>query len=258
MFGYPDAPFEIVMLSPTGLVLFILTWVLGFFGFFIIIKTPALKFLFGKLMVINIGENRVLQFRSGKPEGSLIYVKKRGYYIGDPNNVYMEGISKKPIMLTYGENAIPIDPKMADVADRLGEMGIKNNDDLNNLMLNIQNYNKEHPEDAGGFEINVLGESVSADKINNYFNRNERADLIEAEIHRRTATELMKKLNPGGEVFKWIIGVGIVLLMVFVGFAIFQSVTGGQAKVDLSELKSILQTTKVVSAGINTTGTGLG
>ena len=257
MFGFPDAPFEIVLLSPTGLILFILTWVLGFFGFFLVIKTPALKFLFGKLMVINIGENRVLNFVKGKPEGSLIFVKKRGYYIGDPNNVYIEGVSRKPIMLTYGENAIPIDPKMADVADRLGGMGIKNNDDLNNLIINIQNYNKENPNDAGNFEINVLGESVPADKILNYFNRNERADLIEAEINRRTASEVMKKLNQGGEVFKWIIGVGIVIMMVFVGYAIFSSAMGAGTKVDISELKNIFQTVKVVSSTANVTGTGL-
>ena len=257
MLGYPDAPFDVVLFSPSGFILFILVWVLGMFDFILMIRTPALKFLFAKFLAVNVGENRILDFKRSKPKSSLIPVKNKGFFLGDPNHVFFEKISKVPMSIYYGSHALPVDLKMANTVDKMNAMGIKNNSDLNTLKDEIEQWNKEHPTQPKSFVINVLGESIPFDTIHSYFNRNDRADLIEAEVSRRTAVEASKRINPAGDIFKWIIGIGIVLLMVFVGYAIFSTAMGGGNKIDIAQLKDILGTARVISQTTNATGTGL-
>lgn len=254
-------PAIIILLHPLGLSLFI--GLLSMLVFLIIIfaKTPAWSFFWASLrkrmLIINPREDKILKFQTGKKEGSMVHVKNQGYYLIDPNDIYMESGSKLPASIAFGNFAIPINLKMAKIAERLQMMGIKNWEYLMEYVKLIQEQIAKNPNpnpvDANPV-INILGESVPIATAIDYFNRNERSDFIESEIQRRTATELMKKVGAGANMLKWIIGVGILILLVFVGYAIFSTALAGTQSIPIPELKELLATPRVVT---ESTGTAL-
>lgn len=256
-------PWEIILFSPLGFTLFISVWILFVFLLIILMTTPALTFFVAKLrkriIVINPGEDKILKFKSAKKYGSLAHIKKQGYYMIDPNDVYLEGGSKIPITIAWGNFAIPINIKMAKLAEKLKTLGIKNWQVLMNWFTNVQNtYAQKYKENPGEepeeININLLGESVPLDVVVDYFNRNERSDFIESEIQRRTATVIMQKLGAGANMVKWIMAIGILIMLVFVGYAIFQTTIGAEQSIPLADLRELLQSPKVIT---QETGTAL-
>jgi len=256
-------PFEIILLTPLGFTLFLSVWILFVFLMIIFMTTPAWTFFWAKLrkriMVINPGEDKILRFKPAKKYGSMAYVKKQGFYLIDPHDIYLEAGSKIPTTITFGRFAIPINIKMAKVADRLKELGIKNWQHLMTWFASINKAYKEefdkNPEaEPEEINVNILGESVPLDVSVNYFNRNERADFIESEIQRRTAYEASRKVGQGANMLKWIIIIGVFIMMVFVGYAIFETAIGAERSIPLSQLPDLLGTQRVIS---ETTGTGL-
>jgi uncharacterized integral membrane protein len=265
MFGLPDVPFELVFLSPLGLGLFFSLWGSIIFMFILMIKTPALSFLkasFGKnVMILNPSEDRYLRFKPAKKEGSLLHIKDQGYYLSDPNDMYFEKVSKVPMTLAFGLHAIPINSEMAAAVKQLETLGIKNNEDLNQFLdevaADFEKWKKNNPtakpEEYPFPYINVLGRTVPLDKIHNYFNRNDRADLIEAEVNRRTSAESLKKVEGNSNASKWIIAFGILIFCGMLGLAIYNSTVTKGNSVDINQLKDLLAPLKVVSIATTTT-----
>lgn len=220
-------PWELIIFNPFGFALFLGFWLCLAFVLILFWKTPAFTFLRAsmgkKLLLINPDLNRMLTFRIAKPVGSLAYVKKRGFYILDPNDVYIERGTKIPMALAFGEYGITINPRATKFAERLKDLGIKNYTQL----INFANALKTTGQTAS---FKLLGETCSIDQVVDFFNRNERADYTEAEIQRRTASATLQKLPHGpGDALKWIIIFGVFILVVAVAWAIIQQ--GGASQI---------------------------
>lgn len=268
MFGFPEVPIELVFLSPLGLTLFFGLWASIIFLFILMIKTPALAFLKAsfkkRVMILNPAEDRFLRFKPAERMGALLHVKDQGYYLSDPNDVFFEKISKVPMVVAYGNHSIPINSEMAGAVDKLQLLGIQNNDDLNEFLLGMkQDYDEWFKKNPGVNpaaypvpEIQILGQTVSLDKIHNYFNRNDRADLIEAEINRRTASQELKKVEGNSGSSKWLIAFGVMIFCGLLGLAIYNSTvnsSGGSNSVNINQLKDLLAPLRVVSTAPPTT-----
>ncbi len=189
-----------------------------------ITRTPALTFLiagFTKRMVLfHPTEKKYANFIAAKAYGPLAQVKNRGLFIINPKHVYIEGVSKIPIAIVYGNFALSLDMRIAAAVKRLKEVGIVAGDQLADAF-------RELKEKGEKLTINLIGESVDAGDLIAYFRTSERSDLVEAEIQRRQANAILAKLKQPGEVIKWIIGAGIFLVLVSVAWGMFTSVTGG-------------------------------
>jgi len=252
-------PWDLILFSPLGFSMFLTAWIQFLFLLIILMKTPALTFFLASLrkrmILINPRGDRRIEFKRAKRYGNLAHVKNQGYYLIDPNDVYNAGGS--PAMIAFGRFAIPINLKMAKIAERLRDLGIKNWEYMMKWIQNIQDKEAKNQEKNPGSNpkkevvVNLLGESVPIHVAVDYFNRNERADFIESEIHRRTANEIMKQTNSGRDMMKWIIGVGILIMMVFVGYAIFQTaIAGSGGSVSLpAGVEELLKTPRVISEG---------
>jgi len=199
-------------------------------------RTPALKFLRasmgGKSIIINPLENKYLTFLESERKGSMLYVKKHGFYMANSADVYIEEKSKVPCIVAYGNFGPSLNLKMVKLTEKLGELGIKNYIDL------ISNYEAVRKEkgSAKKYVFKLHGESIPFDDVVNYFGRNERADYIEAEIQRRTANQLMDKLKEGLPILKWVIPVGVLIILVAIAYQIFMS---GQASSLMNTVNSV-------------------
>lgn len=254
-----EIPYWVIFLHPMGLTLFITASI--FITMFVILiwRTPAMTFLKGsilkRMLLINPLPNRMLTFKLAKPFGSLSHVKGRGYYITDPDNVYIEHKSKSPCSINFSRAAVSINPQMAKVADFFEELGVKNYDDLKAFF--------QLAKEEGLEEIKIAGSSIALDKVQNYFSRDDTSDVIEAEVQRRTAAEAWNKA-PGaqtGNVIKWLIGFGILLVCAGLAYAIMTTAGTGTGSEGLtpSQLDFIVEqlqpAQKVVT---NATGTQIG
>jgi hypothetical protein len=208
---------------------YVLSFILfGFVEFIILIyliaKTPALKFLKASLthrmMLIHPRENHYIEFIPAKATSSLAYVKGRGYYLTDPKHVFIEGTSKVPCAIVYGNFALNLDLKMAKLAERLKDMGIRYYDEILKLRDELVKRGQT-------LIINLLGESIDVSEAINYFNTSERSDFIEAEIQRRTASQVMQRLRQPGDLLKWAI-IGMILMIgAAIAYAIIAQFIGG-------------------------------
>lgn len=192
---------------------------------YLVLKTPALKFLkaslFGRMILIHPKENRYIDIEAVKLHSCLAQVKGRGYYVIQPKDVYLESTSKVPCALVYGNFALNIDLKMADVAQKLRELGVKFYDEIMKL--------KEELEKSGkSLQIKLLGESVDISEIVDYFNTSERSDFIEAEIQRRTASQIIAKLRTPGDIFKWAVILVIIMIGAVLAYGMLQSILGSR------------------------------
>jgi hypothetical protein len=243
---YPTALF-----NPYFLVALIGGFTIWFILFLVTLRTSAFQWLsasFGKShIIINPMENKYLEFIPAKLSGSLGFIKDKGFYLTDPSDTYIEGKSKVPVTISYGNFALPIDPKQAAVSSRLAELGIKNYVDLVNYVAAIRGVSaeqlkkieeeraalikkmEEDPKHAKHYadkieklnklnpnvqmpEVKLWGESVPLDNILNYFGKDERSDVIESEIQRRTAAQQMLKLGGAENILKWAVFILIILI----------------------------------------------
>ena len=242
---------------PIWLALLILVPIIGFgvsllFLILLITKTPATTFLkasFGKRnIIINPKENGYLSFEAGKPFSGLSYVKNKGFYETHPSDRYIEAKSKVPCFINYGRFAFSVSPLFALIAKKLKEMGIKNwvqlkrkydSGELKGKDLELWStpisfdhvleiVSRSGIKDWSG-PIQILGKSVSFDHIVDYFGRNERADLIEAEIARRTAAETASRMKGPSDIVKWVVILAIIMIVGALAYAIVTSAGGGAA-----------------------------
>lgn len=250
-------PAEVIIMHPVGLFMFVWIWILFAFILVIFIKTPAWTFLTAKFIILNPSEDRTLRIQKGKKHGSLAHVKKTGYYVIDPDDVYIEPKSKKPVTVAFGNFAIPINIHMAKLVETLHGWGLKNWRDLANYILALRTWHekekKKNPdkkmEDP---TITFMGTSVPVSIVSDYYNRNERSDFIESEIQRRTASVVMSKLNQSGNILKWILVVGIVAFILLIGFSAVQTMapSGSGGGISIEQLQEIINApSKVVSEG---------
>ena len=231
------------------------------------IKTPAWTFLKASLgkrnIIINPRENGYISFVAGKPYSMLSYVKGEGFYLTNPSDRYIEAKSKVPCFINYGRFAFSVSPQFALIAKKLREMGIKNWEQLKKayknelkgkfFMLESQpiswDWIYREIESAGikdwSKPFRILGESVSFDHVVDYFGRNERTDLIEAEIARREAAATMQKLKSPENIFKWAVILAIIIIAAAIGYFIIQA--GAPQAVS----QAIGSTAKVVSGGVS-------
>ena len=245
-------PWQLVVLHPFGLFLLLSSSLFFFLLVFIVWKTPAMAFLKASILrrtiLINPLENRRLDIKTSKMYGSLAHVKSKGYYIIDPNDVFIEGKSKTPVAIVYGNFGISINPEMSKLAQRLQEMGIRNYPELMNAMVEEvpakeayrrglisrkeyeENKDKMYtvPREMG--EIKIMGESVPVHNVVDYFARDERADFIESEIQRRTAAQTMAKLSKTGDLFKWAVILAVILIAGALAYNIIMQGRGEQAQ----------------------------
>lgn len=265
-------PWELIIFNPVGFAFFLSFWVCFVFILVIFWKTPAFTFLkasLGKKLLLAIpNENRFWDFMIAKPSGGLGYVKKKGYYVIDSKDVFIEHGSKIPIALCYGIYGMTIAPGSTKYAEQLERKGIKNYKSLMAFMKLKQDQFQEFIKALGTLDdktkqkkindwldknwtLNILGETCSFDKVIDYFNRNEHADYTEAEIQRRNATTILARLPKGpGDVLKWIIAVGVLLILVAFAFAIIQQGGGQQVSAVASTVGRVI--TPVIQ---NNTGT---
>lgn len=175
----------------------------------LIIRTPAMKFFLAgmgkKLILVNPRENKYLDFYGASIYGNLAHVKDKGFYIIESKDVFIEKDSKVPMAITYSVFGIPINPEMAEATSQLKELGVKNYTEMIDLANNLK-------ADKKVLNLNILGKTVNLDSIVDYFGRDERSDFVEAEIQRRGAVDMIKKINQPENIFKWAV-IGAILLI---------------------------------------------
>jgi len=262
---------------PLWLALLILVPLIGFgvstvFLLLLILKTPAWTFLKASLkkenIIINPKPNGYISFEAGKPCSLFTYVKEQGFYETNPADRYIEAKSKVPCFINYGRFAFSISPTFALVAKKLKEMGIKNWTELKKAYDKGELKGKylelgstpiscdvivDEIQKAGikdwSKPISILGESVSFDHIVDYFGRNERSDIIEAEIQHRTAAATMQKLKGPENIFKWAVILGIIMICGALAYFIVQSGAPQAAA------QAVGSTAKVITGTTHVTGT---
>lgn len=211
----------------------------------ILLKTPAWKFfkagLRHRMILIHPRETHYIEFVDTNPKSSLAYVKNKGYYLVDPRHVYVEGKSKVPCSIVYGNFALSLNPKMAKIAEWLKSQGLRYYEDLQKLIEGMK-------ELQGTVLIKILGESVDMNDMINYFSSTERSDIIEAEIQRRTASQVMAKLRQPGDLIKFAVVALIIMVGLAITFAIVAQVLGMQ-----TPFSGVVQQASKVIAPIATT-----
>lgn len=235
----PAVPWQLVLLHPLGITLTVFSTFMFVFLWVLIMKTPAMTFFkagFGKRMVlINPDQDRRIVFRIASKDSDMAYVKKRGYYIINPGDVYIESSSKIPCATTYGLFGESINPKGAEFSEQLKKTGVSNYIELVNscydqvpasVLFKKKFITKEEYEAAPNKvypipkkdkpELKILGKSVSYDNIIQYFSKNTRADLIESKIQHRISAIKMEKLAGASNLFKW----AVILVIVLIGAAL--------------------------------------
>ena len=229
--------------------LFSIALIEGIFLFMLLTKTPAWKFfkasLGHKLVLIHPKENKYIDFITPKTYSSLAFVKGRGYYAIDPKHVYIEGKSKVPCAIVYGNHAVTLDLTMADITSRLSSFGVKSADGLQKIMDSLKATGQ-------ALKINIFGESIDASTAMDYFNTSERSDFIEAEIQRRTAAQIIQKLRGPGDIFKWAVILIIVMIGAVLAYGMLTSILGNTG---VQPTNYITSAAKVIS---NPAGTGTG
>jgi len=231
-----------IIFDPLGQILFtggFISWVLLFMG---AIKSPMLAFLKAaltkRMVIINPNKNRMLSFEVGKSTGSLTYVNPKGFFLIDPRDVYIAKVSKIPAAIVYSNFGISINTKMAAAKEKLKELGIHNYTQLMAYLKLLEDKSKAEGKKFT-VKMNVLGESIDLSSIINYFNRNERSDIIESEIQRRTAVQLMQKVGEGKTIIKWVMVAGVFIILAAIGYRmIIQS--GGIAATS-SQIEAVVQ-----------------
>ena len=214
--------------DPSFLALFSLASFETIFIFYLLFKTPALKFLWAgfrkRMILIHPKENHYIDFIPAEQHSSLAYIKGRGYYLIDPKHVYIEGTGKIPCAIVYGNYPINLSPEMGDIAEKLkNELGINFYDELKATV----DYAKEKlwPQNKS-ITIKIFGKSVDISQALSLFSAGERSDLIEAEIQRRTAAQVIQRLRTPENWFKWaIIGI-IVIIGLVIAYGMLTSITG--------------------------------
>ena len=110
-----------------------LTTALCFFAVFIVylfIRTPVSAFLKKGITLIKPSEDRSMKFISGKNIGGIVVTKKDSSHILDPNDVFIEPKSKKPVAIVYGNMGISLNPKYVQAMQYLKANGILNYEQL--------------------------------------------------------------------------------------------------------------------------------
>jgi len=232
----PTLPWQVIILSPLGLTISGLCFILFLFLYLLILKTPAMTFFkagFGKRMIlINPDEDKRIVFRIAKKDSDMAYIKNRGYYIIDPGHVHIESSSKVPCAMTYGLFAESIDVTGGEYAEKLKDNNVMNyvemlqkyydevsaEDMLKTGRITKEEYDQA-PEKTYTFpkekspELKILGKTISFDRIVQYFSKNTRADLIESKIqHRISAIKLEKMGADTSKIFKWAVILGVLMI----------------------------------------------
>jgi len=210
-------------LDPSFLSLFSLACFETIFILYLIFKTPALKFMLAglrhRIILIHPKENHYVDFIPAKQQSSLAYIKGRGYFLIDPKDVYIEGTGKIPCAIVYGNYPISLSTKTAKIAEKVKSLGIKFYDELEKVVKELQAKGQT-------LFINILGESVDMSQAISLFSAGERSDLIEAEIQRRTAAQVIQRLRTPENWFKWaMIGI-IVVIGLVIAYGMLTSITG--------------------------------
>lgn len=238
-------PWQIVLLHPLGITLTSVCTLFFIFIWVLIMRTPAMTFLkagFGrKMILINPDPDKRMVFRIAKKDPQMAYVKRHGYYITDPNHVYIESSSKIPCALTYGDFAESIDSQGAQFAESLKAMNIENYIDIINhfyvevpaeKLMKDGFISKEEYDSAPnklykirkdselgkklGIKapepLKIMGKSVPFDNVLNYFSKNTRADLIESKIQHRISAYQKEQVNQALNFLKWATFIGIIMI----------------------------------------------
>ena len=233
LFGMPAWAFITFMLLFMGVV------ASGIINFWLLTVTPARMFLGGRkrgrMLLIHPDKRKKVVFEIGKLQGSVIRTND-GFYDIDPNDVYIEEKSKSPTAIIYGMQGVSITPDMAKMADYFKERGVKNYTEL----LSMSEKNKDR-------SINLLGTSVPIQTAANYFNRNDRADLMEAEHQFRIAHMQIERQTDWNKWVKVLLFAGIFLVCAAIAYAmISQMQTGGI----VDQMTQALNTLKGATAAV--------
>lgn len=214
-------------------------------------KTPALQYikavLGGKMMLPVFGEDKILRFVPVKKTIGGLAETKYGYYNIEPNDIYFESKSKVPMALAFSNFAYSINPKMMQIIKKLKESGLRNFNEIESFYKRLQKQGKDLELEIGDKDkketeflssvvemfkggikefkeaVNpILGHSLNLSDIVYYFKANDRSDLIESEIQRRNIATIKRS---GADNMKWLILVGIFIILLAVALYIFSLIT---------------------------------
>jgi len=210
-------------------------------------KTPIRAFLKAsfrnRLILFRPVKERYVKIEVTKPEGSLVHVKGAGYYIINPEDVYVESKTKAPCAFVYGNHARNVNLKAAKFAQVLREAGFTYFDDLVKMRNELLK--------KGMRKLKIVGESVDISKAVDYFNTSEKADIIEAEIQRRTAVEIMRSLKTTAvDILKWVVPVGILVVLFALAYTIIINATGGTSTNVVYETAKVISNATTGGAGV--------
>lgn len=222
---------------------------------FIFLKTPAGTFLRASMgrrnVIVNPSEHGYLNFLVAAPLSRFSVAKKKKvstFFATNPEDRYTEAKSKVPCYINYGKFSFSLKPRTAFIMRKLKEEKITNWAELQAWIEQVRdkgedpaNYSlKLTPQtsmtlkqvadhlEAEGFKdvkawdkpVTFAGESIDFDNIDMMYAENQRGDVIEAEIQRRTAAEIVKRLGMGGDVAKLLVVAGVVIFIVMIGFTV--------------------------------------
>lgn len=235
VFAFNPAPMTVMLTSAIMLFMVIPeTVIIALMYMFTPAPTFLMAWLGKKKLDAHFGEDRYFRIKATTNVGGLSEIKKEGMYQSRPEDTYIEAKSKLPISIHYGKCSLSLTPKMAAVSKRLEDMGVHNFEDLMIYYRLLQEQKKSISEGKPipkdqvlPDKINVWGESVNMAEVVKYFSSTERSDVIEAEIQRRVAAEIMNRMGLDKGILKWVLIAGIFIICAAIAYVIISQAMGG-------------------------------
>lgn len=247
---------------------------------FMLMTGRLLSTMGGRLLAINPMPNRRMELLKLDGE-ELAYSKKRGYFFVNPEHVYVEHRSGKPIVIAPSILGKTVDPKKIQFIDSLKDLGIRNYDDLLEFIGDEEGKEKtikvkverevgegknkkkqliEEEMKAGDLLAHIGGQSISLGELVDYFSEQMPADLQESKIQHRVTVETIK--NKKRDIALYVVLLAIIMVAGAVAFAMVSSVgNNAGTQVDPNAITSAIESglaksqTKVI---MQNTSTALG
>jgi len=253
-------------------------WTMSGMGAFLVII--FMGFVMGKFISVLGAKSLAINFLPNRraeliklDDSELAHNKKRGYFLVNPDHVYIESKSGKPIMLASSLLGKSVSPEKIKYIESLKGMGINNISDLERLidsdgMVTVTVLEKTKDEKGKEVEKPVEkkipateimahfgSQSIPVKDLVDYFAEQMPGDLQESKIQHRVTVEAKKQTKK--DYAMWVVLLAIIMVAGALAVVIVSKATGGGA-IDPNALTSAIESgiaktqTKVILQNMST------
>lgn len=221
------------------------------FIIFVFAKTTAwsqLKAAKGnKLLIINPTETKKVQtfvVNKSDDKHAAYYCPKRGYFLIDSDNVFIDPKTKCSVAICYGGMARNVSPKFLLSKGYLDSF-------VKDLPPEEQEELVKKVKEGGdvNIDIPVIGESIPLTRIRDYFAHNISCADVESTVQRLAANEGQRNKK---EILMWVVILIAIIIGGAIAYSIVTSATGGAAATHVTTTLSpdaVKAITDAMSAG---------